>query len=1115
MKTQQKPYYVGLDLGTNSIGWAVTDEAYHLQKFKGMDMWGARLFAEAETAANRRMARIARRRTQRSKKRLALLQELFAEEIAKVDDTFFMRLKESKYHPEDKMTEGRFALFNDPSFTDADYFDQFPTIYHLRSELTHSKEAHDPRLVYLAIHHIIKNRGHFLFEGQSLQNVKDFGLVYARFAQFIEERFELPIPPEHRAGMEAILRDESLTLTDRKSRLNKLFDTKDKQFKEILSVLAGGKGKLAVLFANDALAKSEKPTIEFKKGVYEDDRDEYESILNEDILFLDILKSVYDWSVLSSVLGEHTYLSDAKVELFERHGEDLRTLKALVRRYGKPGTNGGANKKAWSDVFRHFRSENETGNYTAYVGVTQYDHAKRQVADKRCNQEDINVYFKKVLAAYHVAPEDQAAYDAIMARLEAKEALPKLRQRDNGVIPYQVHQMELEAILANAATYLPFLAEKDAQGLSVADKIQKIQTFRIPYYVGPLNNAHSEDRLGGGQAWIVRKEEGRILPWNFDEKVDREASAERFIRRMTNKCTYLVGCDVIPNDSLLYSRFKILNELNNLRIDGKPLEPAFKQKLFNDLFKTNKRVTNRKLRTYLKKHNFGAEGEPIITGIDGDFKSSYASYLIFREIFGAKIDDERWQAIAEDLILWKCLYGEDIAIYRKKIEAVYGDVLSAEEIKKTLRKRFTGWGRFSKEFLTEIQGVDRESGELVGSIMDALENGQDNLMQLLSSRYTFKEAIDRYNDTGEVIERITYENVFKDSYLSPAIKRTVWQTIQLLEEIRKIQKALPKRIYLEMTRAEGAKERKSSRKSDLLKLYKACKNDVLQWLIDDLESREEASLRSKKLYLYFTQQGRCMYTGKIIPIDSLMRGSHTYDIDHIYPRSLTKDDSMDNLVLVDRTVNAKKSDSLMLSDDIRAEQTPFWAVLRKQGFISERKFARLTRATELSTEELAGFVNRQLVETSQATKAVADTLKKFYPDVDMVYVKAKTVSDLRRQADLLKVREVNVCHHAHDAFLNIVAGDVYHQKFTRNPYIFIQKERQRTKRPYNLDKFFTRQVKVGERIVWDPDIHMAMLRKTLARRTVRVTEMPYEQRGALYNATHIRKSTSLPSSWYP
>ena len=38
---------------------------------------------------------------------------------------------------------------------------------------------------------------------------------------------------------------------------------------------------------------------------------------------------------------------------------------------------------------------------------------------------------------------------------------------------------------------------------------------------------------------------------------------------MTNKCTYLINEDVMPRQSILYSRFCVLNELNNIRINNK------------------------------------------------------------------------------------------------------------------------------------------------------------------------------------------------------------------------------------------------------------------------------------------------------------------------------------------------------------------------------------------------------------------------------------------------------------------------------------------------------------------------------------------------------------------
>ena len=102
MRETGKDYYLGLDMGTNSVGWAVTDENYVLMRAKGKDLWGIREFDEALTAVDRRTHRVARRRRQREIARIGLLKEYFHDAIAEVDPDFYQRLDNSKYHEEDK-----------------------------------------------------------------------------------------------------------------------------------------------------------------------------------------------------------------------------------------------------------------------------------------------------------------------------------------------------------------------------------------------------------------------------------------------------------------------------------------------------------------------------------------------------------------------------------------------------------------------------------------------------------------------------------------------------------------------------------------------------------------------------------------------------------------------------------------------------------------------------------------------------------------------------------------------------------------------------------------------------------------------------------------------------
>ena len=67
-------YSVGLDIGTESVGWAVVDDSMNLAKRAGRHLWGSRLFEPAKSAKERREKRSLRRRLQRRRVRLMELQ---------------------------------------------------------------------------------------------------------------------------------------------------------------------------------------------------------------------------------------------------------------------------------------------------------------------------------------------------------------------------------------------------------------------------------------------------------------------------------------------------------------------------------------------------------------------------------------------------------------------------------------------------------------------------------------------------------------------------------------------------------------------------------------------------------------------------------------------------------------------------------------------------------------------------------------------------------------------------------------------------------------------------------------------------------------------------------
>ena len=244
--------------------------------------------------------------------------------------------------------------------------------------------------------------------------------------------------------------------------------------------------------------------------------------------------------------------------------------------------------------------------------------------------------------------------------------------------------------------------------------------------------------------------------------------------------------------------------------------------------------------------------------------------------------------------------------------------------------------------------------------------------------------------------------------------------------------------------------------------------------------------------------GRSMYSGKRIDFDKLINDKNTYDIDHIYPRSKIKDDSITNRVLVEKDINGEKTDIYPISEDIRQKMQPFWKILKEKGLISEEKYKRLTRNYELTDDELSSFVARQLVETQQSTKALATLLQKEYPSVKIVYSKAGNVSEFRNRKgkELPKFREINDLHHAKDAYLNIVVGNVYDTKFTEKFFKNIRNEN------YSLKRVFDFNVAGA----WDAKgSTFDTVKKYMAKNNPIITFAPYEVKGELFDQQIVPK----------
>lgn len=1117
-----KRYFLGLDMGTNSIGWAVTDDKYQLIRVKGKDFWGIREFDEASPASDRRAKRIGRRRRQKEVVRIGLLQSYFHAEIEKEDPLFFIRLENSKYYPEDKdeKLKSPNGIFNDTDYKDSDYYKQYPTIFHLRKDLIEDTVPFDKRyarLLYLALLNMYKHRGHFLESGISdSQEAVSVKTLYPDFVRLADSLLAIGFPSEAAPDIEQILSDRSISRSQKADKLAVCcgFGKADKKQKLLLKALCGLKIDANKLFE---LEKEEKIELCFSDSGYDDNVDKLmEDIGEENFELVEVMKQIYDAGRLADILCGCQYLSMARVEEYKKHHEDLKLLKEVMKEY--------CTEAEYDEMFRKTMPE----SYSAYVNSanssefngTNYN-GERKPSRRSMEERTREGLYKTIRQHVKDIEDDRVSY--IRTEMEKESFLPKQRTAGNGVIPNQVHKKEMAAILDNAEKYLPFLKEKDESGLTVSERILRLFSFVIPYYIGPT----SRDSVGKGKnGWVVRKEDGQVLPWNIDEKIDREKTSEEFINRLIRSCTYIQGEKVLPKASLAYEAYCVLNEINNLKVRGEKLPVYVKQEIYTELFCKGKKVTRKQIEKYLLNKGVLTSAEEL-AGIDTQINNSLSSYGKLYAIFGEEIKTDACREKAERIIYLSTVYSGDKKLLKARLEKEFGGILSSDKIKRILGYKWKDWGRFSKELLL-LPGCNKETGE-IKSLLRTMWETNENFMELLhSDRYTFMEELHNRQCKSMASLAEFQEEDLREFYFSAPVRRMLWQTILIIKEVEKVMGNPPEHVFIEMTRSndaiKGDRGRTSSRKKQLLELYRNIKDETRDWEKEIELADEKGSLRSKKLFLYYLQMGRCMYTGKLIDLEDLF--TTKYDIDHIYPRHFVKDDNIsNNLVLVNKSSNAYKSDKYPL-EQMPQEVYDLWKRLHDARLISNEKYNRLTRRTPFTESEKANFIARQLVETSQGTKGAADLLKQLLPapETTVIYVKAGNVSDFRNEFNLLKSRTVNDFHHAKDAYLNIVVGNVYDTKFTRNPLNFIKNELAQDKKKYhyNLGKMYEWNVERNGRTAWiatdeltgEPGT-IAVVRKVMERNTPMISRMTFEAKGAiaketLYAAKKAKEKIYIP-----
>lgn len=1121
-----KKYYLGLDIGTNSVGYCVTDENYNVIEGKRKiyevidgkriikqtyhnHLWGSRLFEECKVAKSRRTNRTTRRRIARRRWRVMLLRSLFEKSIEAVDPLFFKKLDASFLHNEDREPDLRFDpfLFVHPKASgkakkepDKNDFTK-TTIYHLRERMIQNPDTKfDIRLVYLVLEHMIKYRGNFLFEGNFSSIGNDPQYLADKFNEMNEILDNIF---EHAEGAENIIHF-NITLKQAKelntafmitTKVKELGAKEDKIFGKLkdirlwlLSLINGSSsvtaGKLIPSLKEDEDLGKKK--IDFSDENFEDtlnslglDENYYQLILST--------KSIYDYRILANLLKGKSSLSEAMISIYDTHKNQLGELKDLYKEF--------ANKEQYDNMFRNASAE-KTHSYANYIGYTKTRKgriccAKYTKLEDLVKQIKTDLSFDKLKNVINERINNAQGYDKkkyadLLEKYEdlAKEIdnldfLPKQNNKNNGVLPYQLNENEMRKILENQGKFYPFLLDK-APAYPNSEKqdykIISLLKFKIPYYIGPLSRKSNMNK--DPNQWAQRKEEGRITPWNFSQLIDLDKSADVFIERMKKTDTYIFGEKTLPKCSLIYQSYLVLNDLNNLLINNAPIIEEDKNYLIEKVFFKQKKVSEESLKAALKEKY---KEEVTITTRNSEslsenpIQSSLSSFIDLSndKAFGKNFySDSKTFNLAETVIELITIV-EDKDLLEKRLNKLG---LTRIQIKYLKNLRFTGWAKFSKKLLCGLKtkDVNPKTGEIIEySILDLLLHTSKNFMEIYEGGYDFKKQVADLNSA--LVE--SREDLIENSYASPAMKRAIRQSFKLIDELKRVLKIdFFTKIFVECTRApQDDKKRTFSRKKQIQEAYKAVGGIVDKEALDNLNKAlvtyDDSSLHKKKIFLYFMQFGKSLYSGEDIDLSNLKN----YDIDHIIPQAKVKDGSFNNIVLVERNLNNKKEDSYPIPKDILSEKGRDF--VNKLGhlknsffFMPKSKMERILRIRPLSDEEIVGFVNRQLTITNQAVRAVCEILNETEKNTQIIYSKAGQVSDFRATFDLVKVRDINDLHHANDAYLNIVVGNVYNDTFGNRFTIEKYKELQSGKKNYSLklnaEKFFRKTHQRGNNVYW-------------------------------------------------
>lgn len=485
-----------------------------------------------------------------------------------------------------------------------------------------------------------------------------------------------------------------------------------------------------------------------------------------------------------------------------------------------------------------------------------------------------------------------------------------------------------------------------------------------------------------------------------------------------SKCQFCPDDAPEPKGSWAGQQFLVLEQLTKLRIAGANARPLSDQELAILLEQAHRQRTISwgGVRKALKKHwrerdepedqRFNMEISGAETGIKG-----HAVEYEMRKIFGDEWEshprrDDIRRSIHQHL--WTADY---LQVGNSRVEIRRDE--DAKIKRREARNRMTqDWG-LSDEHATALAKLDLPpawlgwSCKAISEMLPLMEKGA-NVGSLTQKpeweSWREKTFPGRAQATGEIRDRLPSHPRAMPDLRNPTIHRA-------LNELRKVTNNLlsahgrPDLIRIELTR--DLKESKS-RRSDRLSRNKKQEAERKK-AVADLEAHGIANAGRddiEKWLLWKESAERCPYTGDHIGFEALFREGK-YQVEHIWPRSRSLDNSFPNKTLCRTDINILKGNRT--PHQLWGSDPDAWHRLKQT--ISECKLPEY-KVRRFMKAEIAGadgidetgsdtFSERQLADTGWAAREARDFLKKLWPDDNSIApvetVNGRITAQLRHQ----------------------------------------------------------------------------------------------------------------------